>query len=128
MDEDQRKQEEEEEFGKKKTTRMHDSRQPREQERIEHEMTHLPFRSLCRPCIKRRGREENWRKSIVDERHVPKIHLGYMCMGDEKEGKTLAIVASRGKPTNTNESCAQRPCSEEAGGRLDMSKADGIAA
>ena len=42
--EEQRKQEEEEEFGERKTTRKHDPRQPSEQQRIAHEMTHLPFR------------------------------------------------------------------------------------
>ena len=42
--EEQRKQEEEEELGERKTTRKHDPRQPCEQQRIAHEMTHLPFR------------------------------------------------------------------------------------
>ena len=42
-----------------------------EGERIEHEMTHLPFRSWCGRCIKGRGREEDCRKS-VEEETVPK--------------------------------------------------------
>ena len=50
--EERRKKEEEEEFGVRKTTRKHDPRQPSEQERIENEMTHLPFRSCCRDYIK----------------------------------------------------------------------------
>ena len=36
-----------------------DPRQPSEQERIEHEMTLLPFRSRCKHCIKGRAREED---------------------------------------------------------------------
>ena len=43
---EQRKQEEKEEFGEKKTMGKHDL-----EERIEHEMTHLPFRSRRGHCI-----------------------------------------------------------------------------
>ena len=45
---EQRRQDEEEEFGERKTTRKNDLGRPSEQERLEHEMTHLPFRSWCR--------------------------------------------------------------------------------
>ena len=40
-----------------------------------------------------RGREEDCRKSMDEERQVPEVHLDYMFMGDEKEGKTLAFLA-----------------------------------
>ena len=43
---EQRKQSKQEDFGEMKTTREHDRRPLSEQERIEHEMTHLPFRSV----------------------------------------------------------------------------------
>ena len=46
----------EEEFGSRNTVHTHDPRQPSEQKRIEHEMTHLPCRSWCGHCIKGRGR------------------------------------------------------------------------
>ena len=49
-----------------------------EQERIEHEMTHLPLWSWCAHCIKDRGREEDCRTATEAERHVPEIHLAYM--------------------------------------------------
>ena len=78
--------EEEEELGARNTTRKHCLRQPSEQERFEHEMTHLPFRNWCRQCIKGREREEDCRKAIEEERQVPEIRLDYMYMGDEKEG------------------------------------------
>ena len=55
-------QDKEEEFVEGKTTRKHDLCQLNEQERIEHEMTHLPFRSWCRHCITGRGREEDCRR------------------------------------------------------------------
>ena len=78
-------------FGERKTTRKHDPQQPSEQERIEHEMMHLPFRNWCRHCIKGRGREEDCRKSINEARQVPEIHLEYMFMGDEEERNTLTF-------------------------------------
>ena len=51
-----------EEFGNRKVVRKHDPRQPSQQEKEEHEMTHLPFGSWCRHCIMARGREEDCRK------------------------------------------------------------------
>ena len=56
-----------EEFGNRKVVRKHDPRQPSLQEKEEHEMTHLPFRSWCTHCIG--GKDEKktiasrWRKS-----------------------------------------------------------------
>ena len=41
--------------------RKHHLRQPSEQERVEHEMKHLPFRSWGTQCIEGRGREEERR-------------------------------------------------------------------
>ena len=49
------RQEEHDECGNRKTMRMHDFRQPSEEGRIEHRMTHLPFQSWCRHCIHGRG-------------------------------------------------------------------------
>ena len=75
--------------------RKHDPRQPSRQEKWEHEMTHLPFRSWCRHCIVGRGREEDCRKTMEEERKVPEVHLDYMFIVDEKEGKTLAFLFAR---------------------------------
>ena len=88
-----------EEFGNRKVVRKHDPRQPSQQEKEEHEMTHLPFRSWCRHCIMGRGREEDCRKSMEEERQVPEVHLDSMFMGDEKEGKTLAFLVARERET-----------------------------
>ena len=88
-----------EEFGNRKVVRKHDPRQPSQQEKEEHEMTHLPFRSWCRHCIMERGRDEDCRKSMEEERQVPEVHLDYMFMGDEKEGKTLAFLVARERET-----------------------------
>ena len=46
-----------------------------------------------------RGREEYCCKSIEEERQVPEVHLYYMFMGDEMEGKTLAFLVARERET-----------------------------
>ena len=88
-----------EEFGNRKVVRKYDPRQPSQQEKEEHEMTHLPFRSWCKHCIMGRGREEDCFKSMEQERQVPEVHLDYMFMGDEKEEKTLAFLVARERET-----------------------------
>ena len=88
-----------EEFENGEVVRKHDPRQPSQQEKEEHEMTHLPFRSWCRPCIMARGREEDCHKSMEEERQVPVVHLDYMFMRDEKEGKTLTFLVARERET-----------------------------
>ena len=51
-----------EEFGNRKVVRKHDPRQPSQQEKEEHEMTHIPFRSWCKQDEKRTV-AIRWRKS-----------------------------------------------------------------
>ena len=58
-------------------------------------MTHLPCRSWCRCCIIERGREQDCRRTMEEERQVSEFHLDHMFMGDEKEGKTLAFLVAR---------------------------------
>ena len=43
------------EHGSRKVQKVQDPREPSKEERLEHEMTHLPFRSWCRHCIRGRG-------------------------------------------------------------------------
>ena len=67
-----------------------------------------------------RGREEDYRKTMEEERRVPEVYLDYMFMGDGKEGKTLAFLVGR-----------REPCSVQwfRGTRrgVDMPKIDGVA-
>ena len=88
-----------EEFGSRKTVRKHDRCQPSGRERVEHEMTHLLFRRWCGHCIKGRGREDDCRKATEEKRRVPEVHLDYMLMGDEREGKRLAFLVAPEKET-----------------------------
>ena len=86
-------------FGNRKVVRKHDPCQPSLQEKEEHEMTHLPFRSWCRHCTTERGREKDCRKTMEEERQFPEVHLDYVFMGDEKEGKTLAFLVAKERET-----------------------------
>ena len=42
--------------GERKTSKMNDPKEPTSEERKVHELTHLPFRSWCRHCIRGRGK------------------------------------------------------------------------
>ena len=122
--EEQRKHEDEEEFGGRKIT--HNPRQPSEQERIEHEMTHFPCRSWCRHCVRRKGRKEDCRKASEEERdRFLKSILDHMFMCDEREGETLAFFTGN---RTSNESGAQHRGPEVVDGRMGIPKADGMAA
>ena len=93
-----------EEFGNRHVVRKHDPRQPSQQEKEEHEMTHLPFRSWCRHCIMVRGREEDCRKSMEEERQIPEVHLNSWAregredvgiLGCERKGAVLSTVVPK---------------------------------
>ena len=115
---------EHEEFASRKEVRKHDPRQPSEQEKEEHEMTHLPFRNRCKHCITERGREEDCRQTMEEERQVPEFHLACMFMGDEKEGKTLALLVSRERETRA---VLRTVVSRQTTGRMVLPKTDGVA-
>ena len=75
--------------------RKTDPKAPTAEERKEHELTHLPFRSWCRHCIRERGKEEKCPRKVRDENGIPEVHLDYMFMGDEQEERTLALLVAR---------------------------------
>ena len=85
---------EEKEFGKRRHIKKQDPKEPTPQERAEHDLTHLPFRSWCRHCIRGRGREEDCRRS---ERapDLPEIHIDFMFMGEEGGKGTIAMLVAR---------------------------------
>ena len=76
-----------------------DPKMPSDEERREHELTHLPYRNWCRHCVRGRGKEEPCRRGAGEEGGLPEFHADYMFMGEEKGGKTLAILVARMKET-----------------------------
>ena len=85
--------EEEEEYGMRKTDRKQDPREPNAEAQLEHEKTHLPFRSGCRHCVRGRGKEEACR--VGKRSHdAAEVHMDFMFMGDEGSDKTLAMLVA----------------------------------
>ena len=70
--------------------------------------------------------EEDCRKSIEEERQVPEIRFDCRDHG-HREGRITHIDFSGGKRTR-DKSCTQHRGPEEIDGRMDMPKADGMAA
>ena len=80
--------------GVRRPEKKMDPREPTAQERREHELTHLPFRNWCRHCVRGRGKEEACRR-CADEVEIPEVHLDFMFMGEEKGGKTIAMLTAK---------------------------------
>ena len=85
---------EEEEFGKRIPQKKMDPKEPTPAERREHELTHIPFRSWCRHCVRGRGKEEDCRKTDRAP-EIPEIHIDFMFMGEEGGKNTLPMVVVR---------------------------------
>ena len=85
----------EEECGKRGPERRNDPRKPSEKEVREHQMTHVPFRSWCRHCVRGQGVEEMCKRMDREDGGVPEVHLDFMFMGEEQGGKTLAFLVGR---------------------------------
>ena len=49
--------------GVRRPRKMLDPKEPSEEERKDHALTHLPFRSWCRHCVRGRGKEEPCRNT-----------------------------------------------------------------
>ena len=48
-------------------------------ERMEHGITHFPYRSWCDECVEAFGRERAHRPAALDERVFPPVSVDYRC-------------------------------------------------
>ena len=88
--------EDEEQAGEvRRPRKVLDPREPTEEERKEHELTHLPFRNWCRHCIRGRGKEEPCRNTKGDGSEMPELHMDFMFMGEEEGGATLTLLVAK---------------------------------
>ena len=70
-------------------------KEPTQQEREEHEATHLPYRSWCKHCVRGRGRSEAHRELQADRQHsAPHVSMDYCFMGQDGS-KCLPILVIR---------------------------------
>ena len=87
------------EAGERKPERMQDPKRPSEAEVKEHELTHLPYRSWCRHCVRGRGKALPHR-SLRDEAGMAEIHVDLCFLGEESEpGKTVPVLVARERTT-----------------------------
>ena len=78
---------------------MNDPEEPSAEERREHELTHLPYRSWCKHCVGGRGKEAPHKKQD-GQGELPELHLDYAFMGNEGEaGKTITMLVARERRT-----------------------------
>ena len=69
--------------------------EPSKRERLEHELTHLPYRSWCRHCVRGRGKNDAHRKMDAEASHeVPHVSMDYCFMGQDEE-KCLPILVMK---------------------------------
>ena len=67
---------------------------PSRQERLEHELTHLPFRSWCEFCVKGKCKADQHRSTgQLAESTVPVVSFDYAFMGDKNtEGQSEEVL------------------------------------
>jgi hypothetical protein len=82
--------------GIRKTAKLGEPREPTAEERNEHEMTHLPYRSWCRHCVRGRGKEAAHRRQGPSEGELHELHFDFAFMGEEDEpGKCVTMLVVR---------------------------------
>ena len=69
-----------------------DPRLPTEEERKEHEKTHIPYRNWCPHCIKGRGKDLDHRRGVEEQRGLSEYSFDYCFPGDEFGFKLTILV------------------------------------
>ena len=92
------------EDGVRKTVKMMDPAMPNEEEKREHEMTHVPYRSWCRHCVRGRGKEMNHKKS-EGQPTMTEIHMDLCCPGEEDGSGSLTVLVARDRVTRMTRRC-----------------------
>ena len=64
----------------------------------EHEMTHVPYRSWCRHCVRGRGKEMNHKKS-EGQPTMTEIHMDLCFPGEEDGSGSLTVLVARDRVT-----------------------------
>ena len=66
-----------EQAGQRRTIRVTTPYKPSQDEVEEHELTHLPYRSWCKHCIRGRGKETSHQQQSEEDRTVPEFHMDF---------------------------------------------------
>ena len=87
-------QNEEEQHGCRKPKKVQDPMMPSPDEVEEHNLTHIPFRSWCKHCIRGRGESVAHSRAQRDPSGVPELHMDYCFLGCKDE-ETQPIMVMR---------------------------------
>jgi hypothetical protein len=90
--------EEEEESGERKVKKVQNPVRPRAEDVEEHEMTHLPFRSWCRHCVRGRG-EELGHHACKELPEQMEVHMDYCFPGEDGSDKSVTMLVVRERLT-----------------------------
>jgi len=79
----------------RQTKKLIDPKMPSKVEVEAHEMTHLPFRSWCRHCVKGRGVESAHRKVKREDGGLPEIHVDFAFPNSKVGIEGLIVVVAK---------------------------------
>ena len=90
----------ESEAGKRETIRLQTPYKPSQEEVDDHDLTHLPYRSWCRHCIRGRGTETSHFAQEAEDRTVPEVHMDFCFPGfEESKDDYLTVLVARMRGT-----------------------------
>ena len=89
----------EEETGERHVKKMQSPLLPTPAEIEEHNLTHFPYRSWCRHCVRGRGKEASHVKSENEPGDVPEFHFDWCFPGGEEAFKNLTVLVGRMRGT-----------------------------
>ena len=88
------------EAGKRETTRLPTPYKPSQDEVDDHDLSHLPYRSWCKHCIRGRGKETSHFKQGEEDRTVPEFHMDFCFPGyEESSTEYLTVLVARMRGT-----------------------------
>ena len=76
--------------------------EPTKQDILEHNLTHLPFRSWCPCCVAAKAKQWPHRKAAPkgeDEETAPSIHMDYWFMRDDEADEKVTVLNIKEKVT-----------------------------
>ena len=85
-----------ENFGQRKPLKMMDPKLPSQAEVDEHYLTHLPFRSWCKHCVRGRGRAADHRTQERDD-GLPEFHVDYCFLSSAASPEKYTVMVAREK-------------------------------
>ena len=83
-----------ENLGERKPLKMMDPKLPSQAEVEEHDLTHLPFRSWCRHCVRGRGRAADHRAQDRDD-GLLEFHVDYCFLSSAESSEKYTIMVAR---------------------------------